>query len=263
MKWNMTFASLLLAALVLSPTWATAPNDDKAVAIVTESKQRDSGWVDASAKMTMTLFDKRGNSVSRELRTMMLEVADDGDKSLTIFDTPHDVKGTVFLNISRVLEPDQQWIYMPALGRIKRISSRNKSGPFLGSEFAYEDVGSFEIEKYDYRYSGMEDLHGKANHVIEYIPKYENSGYTKLKVWMDVEHLRQSKVEYYDRKGSLLKTLELSDYALYQDRYWRANTKTMINVQNKNKTVLATNQLTFGVDFDPATFHRSGMKHQK
>ncbi|WP_406827684.1 outer membrane lipoprotein-sorting protein [Microbulbifer sp. ARAS458-1] len=263
MKWNKTIPHLILAIVLAGQAWAVEQNNEKALAIVTESKQRDAGWVDASAEMTMTLFDKNGNSVSRELRTMMLEVADDGDKSLTIFDTPHDVKGTVFLNISRVLEPDQQWIYMPALGRIKRIASRNKSGPFLGSEFAYEDVGSFEIGKYDYRYVELEDFQGKPNHVIEYIPKYENSGYTKLKVWLDTKHLRQSKVEYYDRKDSLLKTLLLSDYNLYENRYWRANTKTMVNVQNKNKTILATNKLSFGVDFDPATFHRSGMKHQK
>jgi len=58
-----------------------------------------------------------------------------------------DVKGTVVLTFSHGLKPDEQWIYLPALKRVKRISSSNKSGPFMGSEFAYEDIGSWEVKK--------------------------------------------------------------------------------------------------------------------
>ncbi|HIN59600.1 MAG TPA: outer membrane lipoprotein-sorting protein, partial [Gammaproteobacteria bacterium] len=75
-----------------------------------------------------------------------LEVAGDGDKSLTIFSYPADIKGTVFLSHTHPTRPDEQWLYLPALKRIKRISSSNKSGPFMGSEFAYEDLASQEIE---------------------------------------------------------------------------------------------------------------------
>jgi hypothetical protein len=61
-----------------------------------------------------------------------IEVKGDGDKSLSIFDSPRDVKGTALLTFTHALESDEQWLYLPALKRVKRISFSNKSGPFLG-----------------------------------------------------------------------------------------------------------------------------------
>ena len=82
------------------------------------------------------------------LRT--LEVPDEsvGDKSLIIFDSPRDIKGTALLSYAKILDPDDQWLYLPALKRVKRISSVNKSGPFVGSEFAFEDFTALELNKY-------------------------------------------------------------------------------------------------------------------
>ena len=71
----------------------------------------------------------------RELEIRTLEVKDDGDKSLTVFHTPRDVRGTALLTFSHGVDPDDQWLYLPALRRVKRIASNNQSGPFMGSEF--------------------------------------------------------------------------------------------------------------------------------
>ena len=62
------------------------------------------------------------------------------------------VKGVNILSHTKIFEPDDQWLFLPALKRVKRISSRNKSGPFMGSEFAYEDLVSREVEKYSYKF---------------------------------------------------------------------------------------------------------------
>ena len=119
----------------------------------------------------------------RELHISTLEVDGDGDKSLTVFDSPRDVKGTAFLSHTHATEPDEQWLYLPALKRVKRISSRNKSGSFMGSEFAYEDISSQELEKYRYKWLRDETLDDRHTVVVEYYPVYENSGYTRQIVW--------------------------------------------------------------------------------
>ncbi len=82
--------------------------------------------------MLMVLRNKQGEESVREIRIKNLEMENDGDKSLTVFDKPRDVKGTAFLSFSHPVGADDQWLYLPALKRVKRIASRNKSGPLWG-----------------------------------------------------------------------------------------------------------------------------------
>ena len=100
----------------------------------------------------MILRTKRGQESRREVRLKVIEVEDDGDRTIFVFDRPRDVKGTAFLVHAHKDEPDDQWLYLPALKRVKRISSSKQSGSFMGSEFAYEDMGTSEVEKYAHRY---------------------------------------------------------------------------------------------------------------
>jgi hypothetical protein len=120
--------------------------EDKGLTIAKERKLRDSGWGDSIGEMSMILRNTQGDEVEREMRLKLLENSDDGDKVLTIFEQPLDVKGTAFLSFSHAIEPDDQWMYLPKLSKVKRIRSSNKSGPFMGSEFAFEDMSLFEIK---------------------------------------------------------------------------------------------------------------------
>ena len=115
-------------------------SDGKGLEIATEVDFRDRGFGDTTSTMTMILFDQYGNSTSRKIRNRTLEGKDEGDLSLVIFDTPADVKGTAFLSHTKKSGSDDQWLYLPALKRVKRIASSNQAGPFMGSEFAYEDI---------------------------------------------------------------------------------------------------------------------------
>ncbi|NIT13503.1 MAG: outer membrane lipoprotein-sorting protein, partial [Candidatus Dadabacteria bacterium] len=98
-----------------------------------------------------------------------------GDKSITVFDEPRDIEGTALLSHTKILDPDDQWLYLPAVKRVKRISSKNKSGPFVGSEFAYEDLLSQEVDKYNYKWLKDEKCGDLECHVVERYPLYENS----------------------------------------------------------------------------------------
>ena len=203
---------ILFLILPLEFVLAESP-EEKGLAIAIEADNRDTGWIDQSADLEMILRNKQGESSERTLQINTLEVQGDGDKSLTIFDNPRDIKGTAFLSHTHALIPDDQWLYLPALKRIKRIASANKSGPFVGSEFAYEDLTSQEVEKYKYKWLRDESLDGRDTFVNERYPQYENSGYTRQIAWIDKQMYQPLKVEFYDRKNSLLKTLIFSDYA--------------------------------------------------
>ncbi|MGF1697998.1 outer membrane lipoprotein-sorting protein [Vibrio lamellibrachiae] len=228
--------------------------------IATERKNRDEGWGDSVATMQMLLKNAQGESSTRLMHLKSLEVKGDGDKGLTIFEEPRDVKGTAFLNHSHTVEADDQWLYLPALKRVKRISSRNKSGPFMGSEFAYEDLSSFELEKYSFNFLNDEVIDGTEVFVLEQIPTDKNSGYTKQVVWLEKLEYRPLKVEFYDRKGALLKTLTFTDYKQYLDQYWRAHTMAMQNHQTGKSTVLTTSELAFQTGLNDSDFQKNTLK---
>ncbi|AWB66539.1 outer membrane lipoprotein-sorting protein [Saccharobesus litoralis] len=260
--WLKTF---LVGSLVASlPLTAIADEAaQKGYAIAKERKVRDTGWISSEQSMQMILRNAQGDESVREMRSKNLEVTGDGDKGLTVFDKPRDVKGTAFLSFSHINEADDQWLYLPALKRVKRISSRNKSGPFMGSEFAYEDLSSFELEKYKFTYLRDEACPTDTSvncFVIESIPTDKFSGYSKTHVWIDTAEYRMHKVDYYDRKKSLLKTLTAEDFKQYQNKFWRAHTMTVVNHQTGKSTVLKTSDIKFNVGLTDSDFNKNSLK---
>lgn len=237
--------------------------EDKGLAIAREADARDSGFGDYIADLKMVLRNRQGRESVRELRSKTLEMADDGDRSLIIFDKPRDVAGTALLSFSHKTGPDDQWLYLPALKRVKRIASDNKSGPFMGSEFAYEDISSQEVEKYSYKYLGEDEVDGVKAYKLERYPVDPKSGYTRQVVWLDQDELRDRKIDYYDRKDSLLKTLVLSDYQQYLDRYWRAGAMDMTNHQTGKGTRLVWENLQFRTGLTERDFDRNSLKRAR
>ena len=228
--------------------------------IATEVDARDNGFGDTTSTMTMTLFDQYGNSTSRKIRNRTLEGTDEGDLSLVIFDTPADVKGTAFLSHTKKSGSDDQWLYLPALKRVKRIASSNQAGPFMGSEFAYEDISSQELEKYTYKYLRNDAYNGFDCFVVEYDPVDRKSGYSKQIVWIDTKEYRSHKIEFYDRKESLLKTLEYKGYSQYNDKFWRADVFEMENHQTGKRTVLEFDDWKFQTGLTAKDFNKKSLK---
>ncbi|MCK5697558.1 MAG: outer membrane lipoprotein-sorting protein [Gammaproteobacteria bacterium] len=254
------FTALLIFFTGAIPLSFAGSAEDKGLDIATQRKLHDQGWADSQAEMLMTLRNKSGHESIRYIRNKTLEINNDGDKSLTIFDRPRDVKGTVFLSFSHPLGNDEQWLYLPALKRVKRISSRNKSGPFMGSEFSFEDLSSFEIEKYSYKYLGDDACGTLTCYQVEHIPLYKHSGYTKMIVWIDDKEYRVHKAEYYDRKKSVLKTLTFSDYKQYNGKYWRADHYLMVNHQTGKSTQLDWKNYVLSSGLSEKDFNKNAMK---
>lgn len=250
--------SMASAASMAEPS-ATA-SQQQGLEIAQKVEQRDAGWHDSTASMQMVLSNAQGEQSLRELRLKLLEMPGDGDKGLTIFDAPGDVRGTGFLSYSHAIEADDQWLFLPALKRTKRIASNNKSGPFMGSQFSYEDISSFEVAKYHYNYLGEDEVDGRKVLLVENFPNYPHSGYTRLIAAIDAERFIPLKIDYYDRKNQLLKTQLYSEYKLYLDKYWRANVQQMENHNDGKKTTLNWSQYQFKVGLTEKDFNRGVLK---
>lgn len=196
------------------------------------------GWKSSIGEMKMTLVSPTGASAQRVVKTKSLEIAGSGDYDLVYFDRPSDIRGTAFLTHNHIGRPDDQWLFLPSLKRVKRINANNRSGPFMGSEFSYEDMTSFEVDEYSYHLNDPVDIGGKQFYVLESYPKDENSGYSKKVSWIEEERLISTRVDFYDRQGVFLKTLTATDFKLYLDRYWRPK-----NLQMKNHTTGSVTQI--------------------
>jgi outer membrane lipoprotein-sorting protein len=245
---TVTSIGLLVAfALMLSQTGEANTAEQKGFDIAARSDRTDIGFGESEVELQMILRNAAGQESRRELRISTLEKPDEsvGDKSLVLFDTPRDIEGTALLSHAKILDPDDQWLYLPALKRVKRISSSNKSGPFVGSEFAFEDFTAIELNKFDYRHIGTDACGELQCDVLERLPRYENSGYTKQIAWVDQEDFQIRKVEFYDRRGDLLKVLDLKDYRQYDNGVWRPHLMSMSNVQTNKQTDLIYSDYNF------------------
>ncbi|MCG7536677.1 outer membrane lipoprotein-sorting protein [Pseudoalteromonas sp. OOF1S-7] len=248
------YASIDLSALSAS---------EAGMKISQERKLKDKGWGSSEAEVEMIIVSATGEKNERRMKMRALEVIGDGDKLLTLFETPRDVKGTRFLSYSHISKPDQQWLYLPSIKRVKRIASANKSGPFMGSHFAYEDLSSFEIEKFDFKFLKKEPLEGVEHFVVEQTPKDKYSGYQRQVVWLNTKTFQASKKEYFDKAGNLVKRLTLSDYKLYKDKFWRPHSLRMEQLQTKETTLLKTHAMSFGHSFSEQDFSQASFKRMR
>ncbi len=231
---------------------------ERGLEIFQEADRRQSGFVDMLVDLKMILRNRKGNAVSRDLELRQLEVPDGGDKLMVVFNTPKAIAGTALLSHGQITREDDQWLYLPALKRVKKIASRNRSGPFLGSEFSYEDLSTQEVEKYTYNYLREEACGDQNCFVVERRPGPNlYSGYLRQVFWLDTEHYRTQKVDYYNRGDRLTKTLVGSDFVVFDvpavdpasgsAKIWKAGRMLMTNHVTKKSTELTWDAYRFGV----------------
>ncbi len=234
----------------------------KGYEISAASDRTDRGFHDSEVEVTMILKNASGAESKRVLNVKTFEVADEdyGDKSLVVFREPSDILGTALLSHAQILSPDNQWLFLNSIERIKRISSRNKSGPFMGSEFAFEDFTSQELNKYDHEWLSADACGELQCDLIKRTPKYKYSGYSYLHVWIDQDILQIRKIDFYDRKSDLLKTLELKDYQ-NTDGVWRSHLWSMTNHQTKKITDLIYGPYQFNLGLNDTDFVKARLRY--
>ncbi|MDE2915000.1 MAG: outer membrane lipoprotein-sorting protein [Paracoccaceae bacterium] len=258
-----TVLSVLIWAGEPTTVLAAESAEEVGLEIAIEARERQKGYGNFTANLIMVLRNKRGQESRRELRLRGIEIDGDGDRSMFVFDRPRDVKGTAFLVHAHKDEPDEQWLYLPALKRVKRISSSKQSGSFMGSEFSYEDMVTSEVEKYTYRYVRNEPCGDLECTVTERVPKSRDSGYSRQLVWLDEQEFRTMKIEFYDRRNAHLKTMVAEDYERFLDRIWRSKTITMTNHLTGKSSVLLWSDFEFQTDLDSGDFTQTALKRAR
>ena len=260
-SFRLRVLALLCACLPIGPVLAQAESpEEKGLRIALESNARSEGFGDFTAGLTMVLRDRHGRESVRQMRFKVLEVAGDGDKSLFVFDQPRDVQGTALLTHAHINTMDNQWLYLPALKRVKRISAAKRAGSFMGSEFSFEDMSSAEVEEYRHKYLRDEPCGELSCTVTEQFPLDEKSSYSRKVVWQDTVELRPWKMALYDRGGSHLKTLAFAEYRQYLGRYWRAGKQTMVNHLTGATTTLHWTDFEFGTNLDERELTQTALR---
>lgn len=244
---------LTLGAIAQSP-------EQRGQEIMKKYLKEDEGFGTSEVNLKMILRNKQGQQSERLMSNKTFELTEDGDKSMIVFNSPKDVKGTATLTFTHKVGSDDQWLYLPAIKRVKRISSSNKSGPFMGSEFAYEDLSSDEVEKYTYKFLEESTFNGTKVLLVEQYPVDVKSGYKKRIAYYNPDkNYRLEKIEFFDRKGSLLKTLTYSGYKQYLSKHWRADKFLMVNHQTGKETELFFEDYAFQTGLKETDFNQNAL----
>lgn len=259
MKLTVLFL-LLLSSFQFSVSAKTS--QQKGEEIAKKMEKANDGYIGEESEMEMILISAQGDRVERLMKGKVMEVKGDGDKSISIFLNPKDVKGTKMLTWSHKVKDDDQWLYLPSLKRVKRINSSSKSSSFMGSEFSFEDLGSQEREKFDYNLLSEKKVNGMAAWVLERKPKTK-SGYTKQIVTIAKKYMNPIKIEYYDRRSELLKVAEFSGYKQFNikgKKMYRVSKIHMKNLQTKKESIFEWKKRKIGKKLKSRDFTKRSLK---
>jgi predicted RND superfamily exporter protein len=232
-------------ATAASETAGAAATGGRKVALAVD--QANAGFHAEIGQVDLEIIDSDGGTVTRKLALRTREGEDAGDKSLITFSAPADVKGTRFLTWNHGDREDDQWLYLPALKRVKRISGANKTGSFMGSEFSYEDVANPEVDEFRYELLDETTFSGKEAWVYARFPRDERSGSPRQVLTVLKELMFPVKIEYYNRRDELAKVALYAGFKKY-GRYYRPTVIEMTNVRTQRRSVLRWRSLELGGD---------------
>lgn len=197
------------------------------------------------ADSTMVLINDRGQKRERR-NTTIIKLQSNGvdSKFLVRFSAPADIKGTGFLQIEHSEGDDDQWIYLPALKKSRRLVANNKKDSFVGSDFSYGDISLPKVDLYRHTLVRSEKIGDTECYVIESVPAdvtvRANSGYSRKVSWIRADNFFEQKVEYYDLGSRLLKTQQVDRIQKVDPEKgrWFAQHREMINHQTGHRTVI-------------------------
>ncbi len=185
---------------------------------IMEKALEQSNWKDMQADLKLILTNARGEQRVREIAFYSSDTEDDLTRMLMRFQAPADVKGTGYLSLETAGGDEENYLYLPALRRVKKIASSGGGGNFMSSDFTYYDIGMPELEDWTYTLLGDEQKQGKACYVIECQPATDkilaDTGYGKIVRWVDKERFNTLWSEYYDIGLTKWKELEVVEFLL-------------------------------------------------
>ena len=207
--------------------------------IVDEATQRHERSFEYEEQI-MTLLDSKGNQEVREVRRFSREDSDGLYRYVFVFDSPSGVKGVALLTWQNKSADDDQWVYLPAMGRkLKRQAKGSKRNYFMGTDFANEDLTSEDNNKFRYERSADIQLDNVDHFVIRSFPDAEDikksTGYKFKDLFIRKDNFFTTATDYYDRRGMLLKRQETKDLVNIEGEMFRSNLSIMQRFDGGNR----------------------------
>ena len=247
---NLNITTIVIAILIAASFSANAQLTG--TQIIEKAYNRATGD-DQTSLLTMTLTNKQGKQRVRKIKQYTKDIGD-VEKSIMFFLSPADVKNTSFMNWSYDSDKsDDQWIYLPALKKTKRISSDSKSDYFMGSDFTYDDLGDRKLEADKHKLLRTEKLDGKECYVVEIKSIDEEYMYSKTVAWINKANFIGVKKEFYDEDGELLKILNIKSYEEISG-FWIVTNSEMKNVQKNHTTSMVLSDVKVNVGVSASKF---------
>jgi hypothetical protein len=245
------------AAIVETPEWVARQIDE-----------RDTGR-DARIAMTMRLYDRRGRVRERSLvLTSMRATGKIGDRILVRFLSPGDIKGTGLLVWEHPKAEHERFLYLPALGRVRRIAGSEKQESFVGSDLSYEDIGGREVDEYTYAFAQRDaswhSPDGRAYPAwqLEARAKDRQSAYPRTVSLVRKDNFVVVSADVFNRRNDREKRYEVRRLERV-DGIWTAMDLVMTNELQKTRTELAVTSVKFNVGLTEADFSRRALEQER
>ena len=262
----MKIITLALAAFALTMT-AQAVNGAELTAreIVTKVDDRDDGN-NRISEMQMLMIDKNGDHRVRKIKTfdkdLIVGNGDEDRRSIMFFLSPADVKDTAFLtyDYDAFEKDDDQWLFLPALKKTKRIASTDKSGSFMGSDFNYSDMTRRNLDAYTFKILKEAEVRNHKTWVIESLPKTRaeaaETGYKKSILFVRQDNFVVVRAVHWTDTGKKLKYLDVTGLEQI-DGVWTVTAMSMTTKKNKvteHKTELTFSNIKYNQDLKDNMF---------
>ena len=197
---------------------------------------------DEEEQLLLKLVSKGGAVKDRRVARWTMSGAGDLDKILIRFLAPRDVENTALLTWEAKDGNDDQWLYLPATKKPKRIAASGKKNRFMGTDFTYEDLRPENTAVNTYTLAGSEAIEGQDCWVIESVPANErqaaDTAYSKRKLWLRKDNLGMVKREYFDKQGRLEKVELMRKLVSVKGSAWRSTEFEMQDLLNGTKTIV-------------------------
>lgn len=192
-------------------------------------------------KSKMVLQEKDGAPRERAVESWTADLPA-GAKMRVRFTAPADVAGTGTLSLENPGGTDEQWLYLPAFKKTRRLGTAELGDRFVGTDFFYEDMKSRSVDDYAYTMLPAEKVDGQDCYVIESKPKAEKvvkeSPYGKTILWMRKDNLAVVRMRFFDRKLEPLKQMDMQKLKAVSKTAWRPDETTIVDVRRKHRTMV-------------------------
>ncbi len=209
------------------------------------------------ALVELLITEKNGSVKDRVVEMWSLTTKNDLNRQMMVFRAPASVKNTRFL-VKENETGDDKWIFMPALGKVRRIAASDGDSAFMGTEFTYDDMSGGDIDDDMHELLREEEMAGYNCYVVESIPKDpKDSQYSRRVQWVvkDDDILMPIKVELYSKKGELNKILTINELE-YIDGFWIPNSTKMENLLSKRSSEINNKKIEINKRTNPAYFEK-------